>query len=134
MYFAWNDTVRRIENRESSAWFFCFVCVSELLSTLSNKQIFDKNRVKKRMGTSANLITIICFYAIFVLSEAKIAEESLEKNDKSCYDLNDDPYIQFASKTAYRFNQNKGRDEIKPEGMSFLVLTLLFTCLQNTEA
>ena len=86
------------------------------------------------MGTSANLITIICFYAIFVLSEAKIAEESLEKNDKSCYDLNDDPYIQFASKTAYRFNQNKGRDEIKPEGMSFLVLTLLFTCLQNTKA
>ena len=39
MYFAWNDTVRRIENRESSAWFFCFVCVSELLSTLSNRYL-----------------------------------------------------------------------------------------------
>ena len=33
------------------------------------------------------------------------------------YDDTEKPYIHFATKTAYRFNQNKDDDEIKHEGI-----------------
>ena len=43
------------------------------------------------------------------------------------YDDTEKPYIHFATKTAYRFNQNKDDDEIKHEGIWLSnVYTLLF--------
>ena len=41
----------------------------------------------------------------------------------SSYDDVEEPFIYFATKTAYRFNQNKNDDEIKPTGNSILFHT-----------
>lgn len=38
-----------------------------------------------------------------------------------CYDKIDKPYIQFATKTGYRVNQNKDDDEIKVKGIFFII-------------
>ena len=45
------------------------------------------------------------------------------------YDDTEKPYIYFATKTAYRFNQNKDDDEIKHEG---IWLSNVYSFIQKT--
>ncbi len=59
----------------------------------------------------------LCYCTALVLSDTP-EELAAEKDETTCYDNEDDPYIQFASKTAYRVNQNKDSGEIKPKGLS----------------
>lgn len=63
------------------------------------------------------VILVLCYCTALVVSDS-IEELSAEKDETTCYDDEDNPYIQFASKTAYRVNQNKDSDEIKPKGVS----------------
>ena len=52
----------------------------------------------------------------------------------SCHDQDVNPYIHFATKTAYRVNQNKDESKIQFDGILFLfafIMLLLECCLQS---
>ena len=64
-----------------------------------------------KSAVSLAIVTIYCF--VHVLSN-----ENVERKQPItlCYDQIDDPYIQFATKTGYRVNQNQEKNEIKIKG------------------
>lgn len=68
-------------------------------------------------------------FVLLVLTVCLVFLVSSEKNSKriytSCYDQQDNPYLLFSSKTAYRVNQNKDRTEIVFPGVLNLSSTLL---------
>lgn len=79
------------------------------------------------MALSKLLLSVTVCLAIFViLSEAEQCKENVackaKRSSKSkspsyqCYDDIDDPYVYFATKTAYRWNRNNDDDEIKHKG------------------
>ena len=49
--------------------------------------------------------------------EGSSEESNFQGHRPYCYDDDDDPYIYFATKTAYRWNRNKNDDEIKHDGI-----------------
>lgn len=88
------------------------------------------------------LVTFTLFIAtLTVVAEAeKCRDEVSCKRKRSsespyqCYDDIDDPYVYFATKTAYRWNRNKDDDEIRHEGMNlqdFIVFSFLFFVCQD---
>lgn len=69
------------------------------------------------------LLTLTVFLTLFTsIAEAEQCEEGNCKKKRSsdspyhCYDDIDDPYVYFATKTAYRWNRNKDDAEIKHAG------------------
>jgi hypothetical protein len=64
-----------------------------------------------KSAVSLAIVTIYCF--VHVLSK-----ENVERKQPItlCYDQIGDPYIEFATKSGYRVNQNKDDDEIKIKG------------------
>ena len=64
---------------------------------------------------SGLLLAVVFSCYVHVLSDVNFNRKP-PKPSTLCYDQIDDPYVQFATKTGYRVNQNKDEDEIQYKG------------------
>lgn len=66
-------------------------------------------------------LSVVIFLCCFLLAQSgrnkgSSKVKSAPRTATQCYDDIDDPYVYFATKTGYYFNQNKNDDEIEHDG------------------